>query len=96
MPDPRLRPEGATLVQPRAAPWDPVSLKAPALKGRSTEDGHARVGRPFRAPHRISDGIPRALPWAVLALPLRGEDGDERNLPAIATEKYITKYAESG
>ena len=72
-----LRPEGAATNQPRASPWDPGDHPpSPALKGRHTEAGAGKE-RACTAlsglaiggnPHR-----PRAVPWADLWLPLRGE-----------------------
>ena len=68
------RPEGAETGKPRATPGDLIRMKIrPALKGRNRILDHKPV-LPFRALlFSTRDPIPRAVPWAGMSLPLRGE-----------------------
>src|SRR5437867_10788982 len=72
-----LRPEGAATNQPRASPWDPGDPPpSPALNGRHTEAGAGKE-RAWTALSGLAVGgnphHPRAVPWADLWRPLRGE-----------------------
>jgi len=68
-----LRPEGAKTNQPRATPWDRGTVGFP----RPERAPQVPLARLCVAPSGLAAlrvRFPRALPWADMWLPLRGED----------------------
>ena len=70
-------PERAKTYQPRATPWGRDSIQDLCPERAQQSNGGitaiAELYRPFRAWGCFSNPLPRALPWADMSLPLRGE-----------------------
>ena len=81
----RFRPNGAAISQPRATPWVGEQNKFQSPEG-ATQSLSRVESRPFRALETSWTSLPRALPWAGLLLPLRGE---------TATPKLIHRLRET-